>query len=323
MKKILKSYIIEGINLLKMFIETIYALSARGSANTAQEKTSSGISQFFGDFFHMLPLLFAAIVVVILSFIFAGFIKKIVLFRLRNRDLGQEIMILVGRTTYAVIITLGVIIAFNIMGLDLSSLIAFLGVGIGFALKDLLSNFIAGVMILTQKKFQIGDIVKIDDNLGKIIEIDARTTQIQAFDGTNLIIPNAKMITAVVQNFTANSFRRISFNVGVHYDTPLAMSIQTALESVKKNPLVVPEPAVQVLATEFGDSAINLQVRFWIESTTNWFLVRSQIIQQLKIDFDEKGIQIPFPIRTITLDDNDKNLMKALHLPEKKPLKSA
>jgi len=96
------------------------------------------------------------------------------------------------------------------------------------------------------------------------------------------------------------------------------MSIQTALESVQKNQMVVPEPAVQVLATEFGDSAINLQVRFWIESTTNWFLVRSQIIQQLKLDFDAKGIQIPFPIRTITLDDNDRNLMKALHLPEKK-----
>ncbi len=303
-----------------MFIETAYAITARGSAATAQEQTSSGIGQFFNDFFHMLPLLFAAIVVVVLSFIFAGFIKRIVLFRLRNRDFGQEVMILIGRTTHATIITLGIIIAFNIMGLDLSSLIAFLGVGIGFALKDLLSNFIAGVMILTQKKFQINDIVKIDDNLGKIVEIDARTTQIQAFDGTNLIIPNAKMITAVVQNFTANSFRRISFDVGVHYDTPLAMSIKTAMESVKKNQLVVPEPAVQVLATEFGDSAINLQVRFWIESTTNWYLVRSQIIQQLKIDFDAKGIQIPFPIRTITLDDNDKNLMKALHLPEKKPL---
>lgn len=300
-----------------MFIETAYAISAQGSANTAQEQTTSGISQFFGDFFHMIPLIVAAGIVFIMSFIFAGFIKRIILFRLRKRDLNQEMIILIGRTTYAAIVTLGVIIAFNIMGLDLSSLIAFLGVGIGFALKDLLSNFIAGVMILTQKKFQIGDIIKVGENLGKIVEIETRTTQIQAFDGTNLIIPNAQMITGVVQNFTANSFRRISFDVGVHYDTPLAESIQAALNSVKKNQLVVPEPAVQVLATEFGDSAINLQVRFWIESTTNWFQVRSEIIQQLKIDFDNLGIQIPFPIRTLTLDDNDKNLMKALHLPEK------
>jgi small conductance mechanosensitive channel len=300
-----------------MFFSTAYAAISSKGVSTTQEQTSSGISQFFGDFFHMIPLIIAAGIVFILSFVFARFIKKIILFRLRNRDLGQEVMILIGRTIYATIVTLGAIIAFNIMGLDLSSLIAFLGVGIGFALKDLLSNFIAGVMILTQKKFQIGDVVKVDDNLGKIIEIDARITQIQAFDGTNLIIPNAKMITAVIQNFTANSFRRIKFNVGVHYDTPLAESIQTALISVRKNQLVVPKPAVQVLATEFGDSAINLQIRFWIESTTNWFQVRSEIIQQLKLDFDSKGIQIPYPIQTITLDDNDNNLMKALNLPVK------
>lgn len=301
-----------------MFIETIYAISTKGGGNTAQEQTTSGISQFFGDFFHMVPLMIAAIIVVILSFIFAGFIRRIILFQLRHKDLNQEMTILIGRTIKASIITLGVIIAFNIMGLDLSSLIAFLGVGIGFALKDLLSNFIAGVMILSQKKFQIGDIIKVGDNLGKIIEIEARTTQIQAFDGTTMIIPNAHMITGVVQNFTANSFRRISFDVGVHYDTPLAQSIQLTLASVKKHQLVVPEPSVQVLATEFGDSAINLQIRFWIESTTNWFTVRSEIIQQLKLDYDVAGIQIPYPIRTITLDDNDNNLMKALHLPEKK-----
>ena len=296
-----------------MFISTAYAISKNGS-NLVQEETSSGLSEFFSNFFHIIPLIIAAGIIFIVSFVIASFIKKIILFRLRNKDLGQAMMILIGRTVYAGIVSLGTIIAFNIIGLDLSSLIAFLGVGIGFALKDLLSNFIAGVMILTQKKFQIGDVVKVDDNLGKIIEIDARITQIQAFDGTNLIIPNAKMITAVVQNFTANSFRRITFNVGVHYDTPLAQSIQAALISVKKNQLIVPEPAVQVLATEFGDSAITLQIRFWVESTTNWFQVRSEIIQQLKLDFDSLGIQIPYPIRTLTLDDNDKNLMSALHL---------
>ncbi|MBT6831832.1 mechanosensitive ion channel [bacterium] len=296
-----------------LFIQTAHAQATR----MAQEESISGVSQFWTDLLHAVPLWIAAVVVFIASFFIAAFIRKIVSFRLGNKDMNREVMILIERTVHTGILILGLIISFQIVGIDLGSLLAFLGVGIGFALKDLLSNFFAGVMILTQKKFKIGDVVQVGENTGTIVEIDARTTQIRAFDGTTLIIPNADMITNVVQNFTANTFRRVLFNVGVHYSTPLAESIQTAIESVKKNQQIVPEPAVQVLATEFGDSAINLEIRFWVESTANWLNIRSEVIQQLKLDFDAAKIEIPFPIQTLTLDDNDANLMRALHLPGK------
>jgi small-conductance mechanosensitive channel len=196
-------------------------------------------------------------------------------------------------------------------------MVAFLGVGIGFALKDLLSNFIAGIMNLTQKKFKIGDTIKIGDILGKIIEIETRTTQIKSFDGTLLVIPNAQMITAIIENFSAHEMRRVSFEVGVHYSTPLHESIELAIASVKKHRKVMPEPATNVIATEFGDSAIILKVLFWVESTASWLQIKSEVIQQLKLDFDAAGVEIPFPIRTLTLDANDNNLMQAMHLPLK------
>lgn len=267
---------------------------------------------------HMFPYWIAAILVVIIAFLSAGFIKRIVMFRMSKKDLHQEIMILIGRATYAGIVLLGFVVAFGLVGLNVSSLVAFLGVGIGFGLKDLLSNYIAGVMILTQKKFKIGDVVRVTDQIGKITEIDSRTTQIRSFDGTELIIPNAQMISAVVENFTCNAFRRVTVDVGVHYATPLQESIQVAIASVQKHEYVVPDPVVSVIATEFGDSSINLAVRFWVESTANWIDIRSEVIQQLKLDFDAKGIKIPFPIQTISLDDNDQKLMQALKLPQKK-----
>ncbi len=293
------------------FIETVSAASS-AAQTTAEESTG-----LFTTILGMIPLVISALIVLALSVILAKFIKGIVMFRLSKKDLNREVLILIGRMITYGIVFLGIISATGIIGLNLGSLIAFLGVGIGFALKDILSNFIAGIMILTQKKFKIGDSVKVGDISGKIVEIETRTTQIVSFDGTLLIIPNAQMITAVIESFSANEFRRIKFNVGVHYATPLQESIQLAIASTKKHKKVMPDPATNVVATEFGDSAINLQVRFWVESSASWVQIRSEVIQQLKLDFDAAGIEIPYPITTLTLDDNDSNLMQAMHLSKK------
>lgn len=294
-----------------LFIETVSA-----AASTAKD-TADATTGMFSNIWGMVPLIFSAIIVVIASFLLAKFVTGIVMFRLSKKDLNREVLILISRMVTYGIVFFGILAATEIVGLSLGSLIAFLGVGIGFALKDLLSNFIAGIMILTQKKFKIGDSIKLDNILGKIVEIETRTTQIKSFDGTLLIIPNSQMITAVIENFSANEMRRVSFEVGVHYDTPLQESIQLAIASVKKHQKVMPEPATNVIATEFGDSAIVLKVLFWVETETSWIQVKSEVIQQLKLDFDAAGIEIPFPIRTLTLDSNDGNLMQAMHLPQK------
>ncbi|MCK5461025.1 mechanosensitive ion channel [Candidatus Gracilibacteria bacterium] len=286
------------------------------TANKVVEETYS-----FVDFFASLGKWGSALLVILIFFILAKVLKKIIAHRIIKQskyEVHQEIVILTERVVYFFVILLGVSIAFTIIDINIGWVVGPMSVGLGFAFKDLLSNFIAGVVILTQKKFKIGDVIKVDGRLGKITEINVRITQIQAFDGTSLIVPNADLLTNVIQNFTSNTFRRISLQVGVHYSTPLADAIKLTLNSVKKNKEVFSEPAPQVLAMEFGDSAILLEARFWIESSESWYNVRSEIIQQLKIDFDAAGINIPFPIRTLTLDEYDKNLLKACNLPVEK-----
>lgn len=297
-----------SISLLLLSSNT-YAQGINEAANT----NNSTFQTFMAGAFNWAM----AGIVIILTFFLAGFIKRVVGYRLARRQMHQEVLILTERAVYVSLIILGVIIAFRIVNIDLAALFGFIGLGVGLALKDLLSNFIAGVMILTQKKFKLGDFVRVDTEIGKIIEIDSRTTLIQTFDGTNLIIPNSKMLSASIENFTANTFRRVSFSVGVHYNTPLADCIRLIENSVKKHPLVVPSPATRVWVSEFADSSINLDIKFWIESSQNKFLVRSEVMQQMKIDFDAAGIEIPFPIRTLALESKDENLMSALHLPVK------
>lgn len=295
---------------------TAYA-QAGAAAGQAASETSGGLSDFFGRFIANVPLWIAAGIVFFASFFIARILTYMVIARVTSthkEELNQEVVILIRRAVYTATIILGLIISLEIVGISIATLLGFMGLGIGFAFQDLLADFIAGVVILTQKKFKIGDMVEISDYLGYITEIEARTTQVRALDGSNLIIPNSEMLKNTVRNYTANSFRRITVVVGVHYSDDLAHSVQTALEATKQAPQVVVKPEPKVIITEFSESSINLEVRFWIESTVFWPQVRSDVIASIKKAFDREGITIPFPIRTLALDTYDGNLKKALKL---------
>ena len=297
-----------------------FATALAADSNIVTDSKGSFV-EFFSTFLTSLPYWILAGVIFWMSFYIAGIIKKIVVGRIVSKakyEVPQEGVILIGRVVSACIIVLGGVIGLKIIGIDLGLLLGSIGLGVGFAFKDLLANFIGGVVILTQKKFKIGDLVKINDQFGKIVEIESRTTQIQAFDGTVLIIPNSKILTSVVQNFTANSFRRVSFEIGVHYDTPLEKAIAVALAAVQKNKNIMPKPASQVFINRFDDSSVILQIRFWVESSggqSSWLLVQSEVIQTITKDFDAAGITIPFPITTLDIPKEQRTPLTTVKKP--------
>lgn len=312
-------YSLDTMNI-PFFVSTVYAqASEKAAVNTEQVEWFKEIAQGALKWGGAVGILF-------LSFIFASIAKKIVVRRLsgKGEDYHREVIILFERITYFVVLMIGITIALSLFEVDFVSFLGFFTLGIGFALKDLLGNFIAGVVILNSKKFKIGDFIKIGDKLGTITNIETRTTDIKSIDGTQLVIPNAHLMTDVVQNFTSNAFRRITVVVGVHYDTPLRDVIALTIKTADQHPDVLPDPRTQVLATEFGDSSISLDVRFWVDSHANWQSVRSEVIQAIKIAYDKAGVVIPFPIRTLSIDSYDENLMGMLHKkPHQKPLMGA
>lgn len=252
-----------------------------------------------------------AILILLISLVIAGYVKDIVVQRaIRNAkyEIHEEVLILLGRSVFFAIALVGCIFAFRVIDIDFAQVVGFLAVGIGFAFKDLIANIIAGVVILTQKKIKIGDLIKIGNSIGQIQEIDVRTTNVKSLDGTLLVVPNADILTNVVQNYTANTFRRFCVEVGVHFTTDLSEAIKIALQVSKQNPKIVQEPATQVIATKFDDSAIILEVRFWLENQENWFQVQSEMIQAIKIAYNQAGIIIPFPIRTISVTGDDNKI---------------
>ncbi len=289
------------------FLLNIQTALAQVSTGAVAGETQSQLTGLVEFFLIKIPSFIAAIIVFALFYLLSKAIKGIVESKLsESLEENKEIQILAGRTAATTTVIIGATVALNIAGIDLTVIIAAAGFGVGFALKDIIINFFAGIMILAQKQFTIGDFINVEGTIGKIVEIQTRATILQALDGTKVVVPNSELFLKQVTSYTSNPFRRIEVVVGVEYDTNLKRAIEICYKAIKGTTGILIEPKPAVLVDEFGDSSINLIVRAWVESRGGWLQIKSDLAVNIKAEFDKVGISIPFPIRTIVYDKDAK-----------------
>ncbi len=275
------------------------SLTDQGSA-TAQQATA-GISSFFTTIYEKAPAWIAAMVVFASSFFVAKMVKERVIDRVSEK-LGEDdkdVLVLIGRITYVAVLGVGITVALKIGGIDLTPLVAAVGFGLGFAMQDLVMNFLAGVLILLNRPFHIGDYIKVNDTVGQVMEIQSRATILKALDGTRIIVPNAELFTTQVTSFTSNPFRRVEIELGVSYAADLSHATRVTMEVVKAHPKVLHEPPPSITWTGFGEENIDFTARFWVGSKDGWVKVKSELIQAIKKAYDEQGIEMAYPTRTL------------------------
>src|SRR5690606_14809277 len=134
------------------------------------------------------------------------------------------------------------------------------GFTIGFALKDISENFVAGLMLLLQRPFELGDVIEIDDFRGRVIDVSLRATELETLDGQNVIMPNGLVYTSPIINFSRRDVARVAVDVGVAYDSDLDFVRDTAVRAVAAMPTVLQQPEPYVVFRGFGDSSIDLTV---------------------------------------------------------------
>jgi small-conductance mechanosensitive channel len=178
-----------------------------------------------------------------------------------------------------------------------------LGVGLGFGLQKIASNYVSGFIILLDRSIRIGNIVQIGVDSGVVSQITTRYTVLRHPGGTEFIVPNEMLIGTVVQNQTYSDNRlRLSTAVGVAYDSDLELAMRLMVESAQRQPRVLADPAPRVLLTQFADSSINLELGFWVADPENGKMnVVSDINLAIWRAFREYGVQIPFPQREVRL----------------------
>ncbi len=198
---------------------------------------------------------------------------------------------------YYVILAAVTIMALGQLGVQTTSLIAVMGaagLAIGLALKESLSNFASGVMLVMFRPFKLGDVVEVAGKTGKVIEIRIFSTIINTPDQKEIIVPNGLITSDVITNFTAQKNRRVDLVIGVSYDDDIKQAKQIIEDTVAAHALVLKDPAPNIMLLELADSSVNFAVRPWCKTEDYW-AVYSELLEQLKYNLEAGGCSFPYP----------------------------
>jgi small conductance mechanosensitive channel len=254
------------------------------------------------------PRLLAALVVFAV-FLTVGLIARRVLRAALGRaPMAPRIRLLVVRLIFFTIVGLGVVALLGVAtGASVGRLFAGFGlisVGLGFALKSPLENMFSGILTILVSPFRIGDEIEVSGYAGRVETINIHDTIIRTFDGKRVAIPNVEVYLNAITNQTAYSERRYDVLVGIHYNDDLRQALKVAREVLDSTEGVLALPRPLVLVGEFGESSVNLILRFWSDPTMQaQYRVISEVTANVKVAFDEAEITIPFPIRTIHIPE--------------------
>ncbi len=247
----------------------------------------------------IIPRALASLLVIGLFWAIATLVRWLmrIIFRRIVEDLTVENLI--KQVAYYAVWILGAIVALDAFGFDPQTVVTGLGLtslALGFALKDILSNFISGILILVLRPFELGDQIIVGETEGNVERIELRATQLRTYDGRVVLVPNADLFTSRIINNTASPIRRSSVSLFIGYDSDLQRAISVIQNATQVTDGVLPEPAVSVRVQELGQDDIGVEVRFWTDSRRSDFVatsskVRSRLVTALR----EAGIGLPEP----------------------------
>ncbi len=253
-----------------------------------------------------LPRLGAAALVYVVARLISSWATNGVRRAMERRKQDPELILLMEMLTRWGVLALGIVLALEQLAPGrLSGLVAGLGIAgftIGFALQDVAKNFVAGLLLLILQPFGIGDAIQVDGHAGSVLNITLRSTDLRTWDGLHVIIPNTDVFVNPIINYSRGGQRRLEIDVGVAYDLDLDRVTRVTLEALKKLPGVLSDPAPQVVFSNFGGSAIEFKLYYWIDTTvTDYLAAQNGGYKVLKDAYERESIEMPFPTQTIRM----------------------
>ncbi len=225
---------------------------------------------------------------------------------------SRSLQLLLRKVSRIGIWTVGILLACVLAfpGFELGDIIATLGIGsvaVGFAFQDIFKNFLAGIILLIEEPFRIGDEVVINDYEGKVENISIRTTKLRTFTGERILLPNSTVFTDAVKVATAYDSRRTDLAVGVDYNTPLSEASEILERTISNISGILESPSPEIDVVNFGDSSIDFIVRYWTKPQKKELrTVQTRAMIEIKKALDKAEIGIPYPIRTVYHFDQEK-----------------
>ncbi|WP_207774351.1 mechanosensitive ion channel family protein [Abyssibacter profundi] len=217
--------------------------------------------------------------------------------------LDETLIAFLGNVGYGLLLAMVIISALGQLGVDTTSAAALLGgaaLAIGLALQNQLSSFAAGVMLILFRPFAKGNVVDIGGQMGIVEEIKITSTILKTFDNQLVWLPNSSVWGNKITNFSALPTRRVDLTIGIGYGSDLKKAKELLVAMLKDEPRILDDPAPSVVVSNLGDNSVDFAVRGWAASA-DWWATRCDLVERIKLSFDEHDIEIPFPQRTVHL----------------------
>jgi len=257
-----------------------------------------GVREGFVGF---MPGLVAAIVIFAVALVVARVAARAVSRASRKAD--AEVRTFLSRLVTVATLVVGAVVALDQVGVNVGGLVAglgLLGFTLGFALQDIGKNLVAGVLLLVQRPFEIGDTIEVAGYTGTVTDIDARATSIRTLNGLQVIIPNADVHSNAITNYSAFPSRRVQLTAAVGYEEDLSRVLDVFLEAIRGVQGVLEEPAPAAHCSSLGASGVDVDTYFWMDQSQSSLLeVTSGAVTALKEAAESAGINLPYPIQTV------------------------
>lgn len=244
----------------------------------------------------------------------ASGISQLVKRVMRKAKVDDILVSFIGNMLYFALLVVVVIAALDRLGINTSSVLAIFaaaGLAVGLAMKDSLSNFAAGVMLVLFKPFKAGDYIEAAGTGGVVEKLRIFNTVMRTGDNREITIPNSQIYSGTIINFSARDTRRIDLTFGIGYSDNIPLAKAQIEAAMSEDERILKDPAPVILLMELADSSVNFAVRPWVKSADYW-TVRSDLLERVKSRFDANGISIPFPQRDVHLISDQAEKIKSV-----------
>jgi small-conductance mechanosensitive channel len=248
------------------------------------------------------PKLVRATFLLALGYLLAKPVSWLAVYLTRNYTARQGSMI-ARRIGFWLVMGVAITSALTQLGFEMSVLLGAAGiltVALGFASQTSASNLISGLFLIGERPFVVGDVIKVGTTMGEVLSVDLLSVKLKTFDNLFVRVPNESLIKSEIINYTRFPIRRIDLNIGVAYKEDVTRVRRLLMQAAEENPLCLTEPEPLFIFSDFGDSALNLMFCVWVKNE-NFLELKNSLQAEIKRLFDEQGVEIPYPHRSIEL----------------------
>jgi len=264
----------------------------------------------------LVPRIIVAIVFLTIFWLIYRGIRRLVVGGMNKAHVDSSIRDMLASLIKWTIMGFGLVIAFNQIGIQITALltgVSIIGLAIGFAAQETLSNFIAGVVIFWDKPFRVGDWIEIGGVYGKVLRITFRSTRLAGENGEVIVMPNTQMLSQRLSNLTTNPLTKVRVPIGIAYEASIDEARRVLLDTTDEDPRICVDPPPGVVVTKCAESSVDLVLTFWIKDESREKGMQAEYLEKAKKALDEAKIEIPFPHLQVLLEDTPATQALARH----------